>query len=299
MKTSARALPALLALTLAPACGDDLDARESDGVSTALASSTGSDATTGASDDGSSGSDGSGTTTDDSSTTTDATIDPDPSTTTDATITDTDDDTTGEPAPVCGPWPEELPQPWVGADCAHDVDCGYEGGFCLLEEEGFPCGTCSHPCDQYCDDLDGAPETFCVDAEDLALGPQGGLCVSQCDPGLLGGDGCRAGYDCVALPRFGEPDVAKGVCVPEALAPEKSGCYAELEALGVAFAPTDWPVEHPDDHPELDCVIEDPVWLYSPVGGVPFRYHNSAESSPVLVSCELAKSIHQMATLMK
>ena len=45
------------------------------------------------------------------------------------------------------------------------------------------------------------------------------------------GPDCAGRATIVALPRFGEPDVAKGVCVPEALAPEKSGCYAELEAL--------------------------------------------------------------------
>lgn len=67
--------------------------------------------------------------------------------------------------PECTPWTTT----WIGAPCMQDGDCGYDGGICLRDDEGFPCGTCSQACEMLCPDLDGAPETFCVDGADVGV----------------------------------------------------------------------------------------------------------------------------------
>ncbi len=193
---------------------------------------------------------------------------------------------------------EDWDIPWIGGACGHDDDCDYADGLCLMEDEGFPCGTCSQPCDQYCPDLEGAPTTFCVDATDLDLAPPEGLCVSQCDPGLLGGDGCREGYDCVALSRWGDPGTVEGVCIPDHLAPEQGECLEMLEQRGLVFEPTDVPPDSPEGFPELICEIEDAVYLYPPIAGVSWRYIDSMSEAPVLVSCETALAIADMAEIL-
>jgi hypothetical protein len=194
---------------------------------------------------------------------------------------------------------EAWPWTWIGGPCEHDDDCAYEGGLCLLEAEGFPCGTCSQPCEQYCPDLDGAPTTFCVDSGDLELAPPEGLCLSQCAPEILGGDGCRPGYACVPLGRWGEPGAVENVCVPEGLAPQPADCLAELDAMGLAWEPAAFVPEHPEGRPDLTCTIEDPVYLHSPVGGVSVRYSGSMDEGPVLVACQTALAIARTAEILE
>lgn len=197
----------------------------------------------------------------------------------------------GEPPYDCTPWPT----PWIGAPCMADADCGYDGGICLLEDEGFPCGTCSQACEQYCPDLDGTPSTFCVDGMDVGIDPTG-YCLSQCDPALLPGDGCRDGYDCTVLPRFMDVGTTTGVCVPEGQWEPMTECQQELLDRGVTFVPTTHEVEHPDGHPELDCTVDDPVLLYSPVLGVTLRRAGGQEN-PVLVTCDTAHAIADSAEI--
>lgn len=225
-------------------------------------------------------------------------IDPDSSSTSDSDGTEGDGDGDGDMpdmgGEVCEPWDVE----WIGGPCGHDDDCPYDEGFCLMEDEGFPCGTCSAPCDLYCPDLDGAPTTFCIDSSDVELAPPEGLCVSQCDPGLLGGDGCREGYACVALPRFGDPGTSTGVCIPDGLAPDQSSCLEMLDARGLEYEPAIVEPESPDGFPNLLCEIEDPVMLYPPIAGVSFRYVSSMSEAPVLVSCETALAIADTAELL-
>jgi hypothetical protein len=120
------------------------------------------------------------------------------------------DDTAGIPIDCTPAWAS----PWIGSPCATDIDCAYDGGFCLRDDEGFPCGTCSLACDSLCPDIDGAPETFCIDGADVGL-TSAGHCLSQCDNALPGTDGCRDGYACNVLARFDGTDVAD-VCIPDA-----------------------------------------------------------------------------------
>jgi hypothetical protein len=188
---------------------------------------------------------------------------------------------------------------WIGDPCESDDDCSFEGGYCITDDEGFPCGTCSTSCDLYCDDLDGAATTFCVNTDDVSVMPAGGgTCLSQCDPSLFGGDGCRPGYDCVILPRHNEPATTKGTCIPEGLGSEPSDCLSDLEAMGLSFVPAQIPLEHPEGLPNLDCTLEDPVYLYPPINGVTWNYTTSSEENPVLVSCEMAKAIEKMTEIL-
>lgn len=116
----------------------------------------------------------------------------------------------GVPIDCTPAWPEA----WIGSPCTSDADCSYDGGVCLREDDGFPCGTCSQACTSLCPDLEGTPVTYCIDGADVGLA-SAGQCVSQCDGALLGGEGCRDGYVCNALPRFDGSDVAS-VCIPAA-----------------------------------------------------------------------------------
>ena len=187
---------------------------------------------------------------------------------------------------------------WIGGPCDQDTDCEYEGGLCLREDEGFPCGTCSEGCAEYCPDLDSAPVTFCAGSGDVGLPGGEGLCLSRCDPDRFGGDGCRDGYACAVLPRFGDPGTTEGTCVPADLAPEPTDCLAALDALGLDWEPTDVAVDHPDGRPDLTCEIADPVYLHGPIHGVSFRYLVGGDEGPVLVACELARAIEKMAALL-
>ncbi len=188
--------------------------------------------------------------------------------------------------------------PWIGGPCAQAAECAYADSTCLTDDQGFPCGTCSEPCDQFCPDLEGAPTTFCVGGEDLGLDPGAGHCVSRCDPERFGGDGCRVGYACVVLPRFGEPATSMGACIPEDLAPEPSDCLSRLEALGLDFEPTIVAEDHPDGRADITCVVEDAVYLHGPIHGVTIRYGGGGDEGPVLVACELALAIERTAAVL-
>jgi hypothetical protein len=107
---------------------------------------------------------------------------------------DGDGDGDGDEDPdLCDPTPSSW-DPWIGGPCLDDLDCGYDGGVCLREEQGWPCGTCSQPCDLYCPDIDDAPESFCVDSGYVdPFGIDAGACLQKCDPSLLPSGGCRPG----------------------------------------------------------------------------------------------------------
>jgi hypothetical protein len=188
---------------------------------------------------------------------------------------------------------EPGPPGYIGSPCATVADCTYEGAVCLLPGDGFPGGTCSLPCDQYCPDQEGFPTTFCVAGS--ALPPAGaalgdGACLSRCDFGIFPGTGCRPGYGCVAEPRANDPDTLVSTCMPgeeTVLTP----CQADLVARGVAFEPTFVPDESPADHPTLTCHVEDPVYLLSPVHGVALRSSGGSETPKVLAACALAHAI--------
>jgi hypothetical protein len=146
-----------------------------------------------------------------------------------------------------------------------------------------------------CPDLEGVPETFCVDGSDVGVDATG-HCLSQCSPALLGGNGCREGYDCAAISRFMEPGTSTGVCVPEGMFEPMTECQKELVDRGVAFVPTTHELDHPEGHPELDCVVIDPLLLYSPVLDVTLR-GGGGSTDAVFVACDTALAIADTAEI--
>ena len=226
----------------------------------------------------------------------------------------TDDDTTDDPLPdfagdgdgdgdgdpaACDPTPASW-DPWIGGPCMDDLDCGYDGGVCLREDDGWPCGTCSLPCDLYCPDIDDAPETFCVDPGYVdPFGLESGACLQKCDPSLLPAGGCRPGYGCALVERHDDPGSWAAVCLPGDVAPPKSECQQALDAAGLLWVPAFVPVEHPDTHPELDCIIEEPVRLFSPINGIDYRYIENEDPTPILVSCEMALALVELGFLLQ
>jgi hypothetical protein len=122
--------------------------------------------------------------------------------------------------------------------------------------------------------------------------------VSQCDPALLGGNGCRDGYVCLSMNRYMDPGSSAGVCVPgDGSNGGRTDCQQMLIDLGAVFVPVDHDPESPEGHPELICEIDEPVLLYSPVGGVALRYVSDAEEGPVFLGCDAAVSVAASAAV--
>jgi beta-lactamase class A len=100
---------------------------------------------------------------------------------------------------------------WIGGACASAEECPFDRGVCLTAADGFPGGLCSRPCESRCPDEagDDRTETFCV-----ANRAGDGTCVSRCDFTKLPETGCRPGYGCARVSRFGDPDKIVESCMP-------------------------------------------------------------------------------------
>lgn len=138
---------------------------------------------------------------------------------TDATAADTGglDAQPGDASPGDSGAPAVLSPGWIGGPCSVDGDCPFTGGQCLTDAAGWPSGTCTQSCTQFCPDQAGPlnPVTFCIDDG----GNDGtGTCVSRCDD-TLSPTGCRAGYVCLPEKRQGQASVVRYACVPEAGVP--------------------------------------------------------------------------------
>lgn len=181
---------------------------------------------------------------------------------------------------------------FVGSPCETDLDCPYDGGVCLQEADGFPGGTCSAACDQYCDDAAGFPTTFC--AETGALPPEVGWlgdggCLSRCDFAAYPFVGCREDYGCVEVPRANDPGAATFVCLPDvqsALTP----CLEDLAGRGVPFTPTILADSSPADAPWLTCHVEDPIVMQSGYLGVDIAYYDG-QPGTITGACELGHAV--------
>ena len=194
--------------------------------------------------------------------------------------------------------PTDLNNGWIGGPCPDDLACDYDSGTCLMDTEGFPDGHCSMPCDLYCPDQDGAATTFCVDALDLGVGASGGWCAMQCDFGMSP-TGCRAGYHCASVARYGQPETVKFACMPgEGEEVALSDCMLELAERGVGFQVGQNPMDSPDGHPDLICDVKEPVWVDGNMAGVNYRYASeTGEVKRIFAACELALAMHDTATL--
>ena len=209
---------------------------------------------------------------DDDATTAPPADDDDDDATTPPPVGDDDDDASTPPNPG--------PLSYIGGPCESVADCEYDGAVCLDDGDGFPGGHCSLPCEQYCPDADGYPVTFCGaagDIPDAAADLGDGACFSRCDFGFFPESGCRPGYGCVIVSRANESERLQHVCLPGDES-DLTQCHYDLAARGVAFEPTVIPMDHPEDHPELDCVIEDAVYVQSPVHEVDLVYYDGQET---------------------
>jgi hypothetical protein len=92
---------------------------------------------------------------------------------------------------------------WVGDRCLAASDCT-NGATCGLA------GVCTMACTQFCADMPGFADTFCV--RDASLG-SGGSCVRTCTPGSNASE-CAAGMTCAARGRNGAATPVRNVCVP-------------------------------------------------------------------------------------
>lgn len=205
-------------------------------------------------------------------------------------------DAEGEPPPPDVP-PGDAPGNvgWIGASCAGDADCPYEGGYCLGADEGFPNGTCSQDCERICPDQAGASATFCVEGPVAGSG----ACVQQCDYAAFP-TGCRPGYGCRLTPRYSQPDVQRQVCLPGAGdPPAENPCSDELNRRGLSYIAADNPGDHPADNPALTCDLVGPLLLRSPVGDVDYRYVDNAEPSPMFMGCELAIALDDLSAYLR
>jgi hypothetical protein len=189
---------------------------------------------------------------------------------------------------------------WIGGQCERSADCAFDQATCLTDSEGFTEGHCTLECDRLCPDQEGAVVTFCTSRDELSLPGAGGLCIARCDYGLSP-TGCRPGYQCVPVPRHNEEDTLVYACVPgHERGYEPEGCKAELADTGVGWSPAIVALDHPEGHPDLDCLVQEPVRLAPVVHGVTYRYDSvSGTPNPLLVSCELALRIVEMSALLE
>ncbi|MBI5493474.1 MAG: extensin family protein [Deltaproteobacteria bacterium] len=188
-------------------------------------------------------------------------------------------------------------QGWIGGACASGGECAFTGGYCLTSAQGFPGGTCTQDCTQFCPDRPGANSvTFCV-APPSGVAATDGICVSRCDYSLFPATGCRDGYACQLLRRFNEPTTERYACLPGTATPRPT-CYDELIAAGVPFEPTVLADDHPDGNASLTCHVQDPVRVNGPVRGIPFRYTSNAAATPMLMSCSLALALDRFAAVL-
>ena len=197
---------------------------------------------------------------------------------------DDDDDDSQDPGPLG----------WIGSPCESSADCDFDGAVCLTED--FPGGVCTQVCDLYCPDRAGHPVTFCVDTLDLPASAElgDGDCMSRCDFSHFPDSGCRPGWSCQIASRANEPNTDMFVCLPGDDT-DLSSCHFELAERGVGFEPTIREPDTPDTHPWLDCIIEDPVYLKSPVLGLHFATSDGTPDDEVLVSCETARALADTA----
>jgi hypothetical protein len=222
---------------------------------------------------------------------------PDPDATADVPIEEIVEDVTDPTDPTTF-----INEGWIGGLCSSDADCTYTAGFCFTDDEGFPDGMCSMPCDLYCPDEDGMVMTFCIGAGSVDVDAPPGLCTTRCDYGASE-TGCRPGYQCALLPRHNDPATVLEACIPEGIEPaapiDPTNCQDQLFELGVSFTPASNPMATPDGHPELVCDIQDPVMVTGVIHGVNFRYSKTdAEPKAMFASCPLALSLEKMAKLL-
>ncbi|MBT9555679.1 MAG: extensin family protein [Myxococcales bacterium] len=206
----------------------------------------------------------------------------------DTNVPDTNVPDTSEPDPTLG-----LNAGFIGGLCGDASECDYASAVCLTS--GFPDGLCTQACDKFCPDAPGMATTFCIDAGSEPVPGAGGMCTMRCDFGASP-TGCRPGYVCSLMPRHNEPATKVLACVPDnGQGADLSECQQALLDMGVPFEPASSPNDHPEGHPELTCIIEDPIRIGPTIFGIDYRYDQITNApGKMFVACELALAIATM-----
>lgn len=180
---------------------------------------------------------------------------------------------------------------WIGGPCQSASECEYPDSVCLTSDH--PGGQCSVACDRLCPDQDGMNSlTFCVGK------PDGGFCVSQCDFDLYPDGGCREGYSCRIVSRYGEPGTQRAACLPgmEENPNATTACLRALDEAGVIWAPWAYTTQYADG---LACTINDPIRVTSPINGITYRYYNQDTAGTMSMGCDLALALVKLGELLK
>jgi hypothetical protein len=185
---------------------------------------------------------------------------------------------------------------WVGGACADDTDCGFPGGFCLREHQGWKDGTCSRVCTGSCPQKAGDVYSATACVQDPTGVPRA-LCVARCALNLTP-SGCRPGYTCAMTPSArGGPSSERLTCLPDlGTPPPETVCTQELRQRGLHFGRPDLP----DGEARLGgaraaCQLDTPVLLGSPIHHVDWREHNRRMAENLLVSCEMALAMEALS----
>lgn len=109
---------------------------------------------------------------------------------------------------------------WVGSPCVTDNDCGFVSGenfgFCydfVDRTTGTTKGFCSLVCDGFCPDKDGAPTTFCIEADVGGVG----VCAQKAEAEnnfCANVDGTIAAETARFVDQSGAPTGTAQACVP-------------------------------------------------------------------------------------
>jgi hypothetical protein len=209
-----------------------------------------------------------------------------------------------EDQPVDHPADKNFNPGWIGSACRHDQDCPYDGGFCLMPEEGFPRGHCSARCDKFCPDRKGDfySVTFCIDDPTYA---DSGICLARCNLHLTP-SGCRPGYICTSLQRRDE-SLIQLVCLPDrGTPPPPTDCTRRLNRLGLVYTRPDLadapsrPARPGDPQPRQEiCQIDTPVLLNSPVRTVDYRQKGQRHADHLLLACRMALAVERLSALLR
>ena len=196
-------------------------------------------------------------------------------------------------APDTGPDPN---RGWIGGPCQGASECMFEDAICLTDASGYPGGACSQFCERFCPDQEGNSVTFCVEGE------RGGQCMSRCDYTFYPDGGCRDGYRCQIMPRYNEPSVTQGTCVPESWpgpgTMTDSACLQALEERGVVWDHWDYATQVADGT-NLQCTVDDPIRVQSPINGVSYRYVSHDYYRTLSMSCELALALWDLGDVLR
>ncbi|MCO4764245.1 MAG: extensin family protein [Myxococcales bacterium] len=186
---------------------------------------------------------------------------------------------------------------FIGGACTSNSQCAYTGGSCLKDGAGFPKGMCSKSCTKFCPDQTGMSTTFCIESKTVKVSTPPGLCAVRCDYGKSP-TGCRPGYKCVKLPRYGDPGTTKFACIPgtPTSGPAKTDCQKKLLARGVTFTAVPNPMGVPKGGTKKVCDIPDLLSVNPGMYGVGFRASSQTGTMVKMqMNCTFAHSVADMA----